>query len=146
MSAISRIYAFDITINENVLGSSSNRPSALVGSFSALYKLHPQHHLIGSVNSAFRAPNIDDLGTLGIVDFRYEVPNTELEPEKALNMEVGWKSRTKKFSSQVVFFRSNLSNIISRVRSGTDSIQCYPVYLKENVAQAYLKGLEADAE
>jgi len=146
LSAGGRFNAFDITVKENVLGTSTIRPAALVGSFSALYKLHSQHHLIGSVNTAFRAPNIDDLGTLGIVDFRYEVPNTELEPEKALNMEVGWKSRTKKFSSQVVLFQSNLSNIISRVRSGNDSIQGYPVYLKENVAEAYIKGLEADAE
>jgi len=146
LSAGGRFNAFDITVQENVLGSSTIRPSALVGSFSALYKLHPQHHLVGSINTAFRAPNIDDLGTLGIVDFRYEVPNTELEPEKALNMEVGWKSRTKRFSSQVVLFRSNLSNIISRVRSGNDSIQGYPVYLKENTATAYIKGFEADAE
>jgi len=146
LSAGGRFNAFDITVKENVLGTSTIRPAALVGSFSALYKLHPQHHLVGSVNTAFRAPNIDDLGTLGIVDFRYEVPNTELEPEKALNMEVGWKSRTKRFSSQVVLFRSNLSNIISRVRSGNDSIQGYPVYLKENTAAAYIKGLEADAE
>jgi len=146
LSAGGRFNAFDITVKENVLGTSTIRPSALVGSFSALYKLHSQHHLIGSVNTAFRAPNIDDSGTLGIVDFRYEVPNTELEPEKALNMEIGWKSRTERFSSQVVLFRSNLSNIISRVRSGNDSIQGYPVYLKENTAAAYIKGLEADAE
>ena len=146
LSAGGRFNALDITVEENVLGTSTIQPAALVGSLAALYKWHPQHHIIGSVNTSFRAPNIDDLGTLGIVDFRYEVPNTELEPEKALNMEVGWKSRTKRFSSQVVLFRSNLSNIISRVRSGNDSIQGYPVYLKENTAAAYIKGLEADAE
>ncbi|WP_051360201.1 TonB-dependent receptor [Adhaeribacter aquaticus] len=146
LSAGGRFNAFDITVKEKELGASTIRPSALVGSFSALYKLHPHHHLVSSVNTSFRAPNIDDLGTLGIVDFRYEVPNTSLKPEKALNMELGWKARTKRFSSQVAFFRSNLSNIIGRVRSGNDSIQGYQVYLKENVAEAYLKGLEADAE
>lgn len=147
LSAGGRFNAFNITVRENVLGAASTiQPSALVGSLSALYALHPQHHLVGSVNTAFRAPNIDDLGTLGIVDFRYEVPNTHLDPEKALNMEVGWKSKTERVSSQVVLFRSNLSNIISRVRSGSDSIQGYQVYSKENVAEARIQGFEADAE
>ena len=131
LSAGGRLNVFDITVKENVLGTSTIRPSALVGSFAALYKLHPEHHLVGSINTAFRAPNIDDLGTLGIVDFRYEVPNTQLQPEKSLNMELGWKAKTGRFSSQVLFYRSNLSQIIGRVRSGTDSIQGYPVYLKQ---------------
>ena len=26
-------------------------------------------------SSGYRAPNIDDMGTLGIVDFRYEIPD-----------------------------------------------------------------------
>lgn len=146
LSAGGRFNAFDITVKENVLGTSTIRPSALVGSFAALYKLHPEHHLVASINTAFRAPNIDDLGTLGIVDFRYELPNTQLEPEKSLNMEVGYKAKTRRFSSQMMFFRSNLSQIIGRVRSGTDSIQGYQVYLKQNIASAYVQGIEADAE
>jgi hemoglobin/transferrin/lactoferrin receptor protein len=145
VSAGGRFQAYEISVPEQS-GTATIRPSALVGSFSALYAVHPRHHLTASVNSAFRAPNIDDLGTLGIVDFRYEVPNADLMPEKALNLEAGWKASTQHFSSQVVFFRSHLSDIISRVRAGSDSIQGYPVYLKQNVAEAYIQGFEAETE
>jgi len=145
LSAGGRFNAFNITVKENTLGTSVIRPSALVGSLAALYQLHPAHHLVGSVNTAFRAPNIDDLGTLGIVDFRYEVPNPQLKPEKSLNLEVGYKAKTERFSSQVVFFRNNLAQLIGRVRSVSDSLQGYAVYLKQNIAAAYLQGLEAEA-
>jgi iron complex outermembrane receptor protein/hemoglobin/transferrin/lactoferrin receptor protein len=145
-SAGGRFNAISIAVNENILGKSTIEPKALAGNFSALYALHPKHHLTASINTGFRAPNIDDMGTLGIVDFRYEIPNTNLQPEKSLNMEVGIKSKTERFSSSLALYRTNLTNIISRIRSSTDSIQGYPVYLKENVAEAYIQGIEAEAE
>ncbi|MDQ3395388.1 MAG: TonB-dependent receptor [Bacteroidota bacterium] len=143
-----RLNGFDIQVREDNTNISTVRlnPVAVVGSFSALYKIHSNHHVIASINNAFRAPNIDDLGTLGIVDFRYEVPNKSLEPERSVNMELGIKSRTKHFSSSFSVYRNNLTNIIDRVRSGTDSIQGYQVYLKENIAEAYIQGFESGIE
>jgi len=146
LSAGARWNTFQITVKENVLGESTIRPAALVGNFSALYVLQPHHHLIASVHSAFRAPNVDDLGTLGIVDFRYEVPNANLKPEKSLNLEVGWKVKTERLAGSISLYRNFLSDIITRVRQGRDSVAGYPVYLKENTAKAYIQGLEAEAE
>lgn len=146
VSAGGRFQAFRIRVPESPAATATIRPSALVGSLSAGYALHPRHQLTAAVNTAFRAPNIDDMGTLGIVDFRYEVPNARLKPEKALNLEAGWKSRSSTFSSQLVFFRSHLHDLINRIRPGSDSLQGYPVYLKENTAKAYLQGFEAEAE
>lgn len=146
LSAGGRFNAFNITVKENVLGESTIRPSTLVGNLAASYAVHPNHRLVASVSSAFRAPNVDDLGTLGIVDGRYETPNTSLSPEKSLSMEVGVKSRTERFAGSLAVYRNNLTNIIGRVRQGTDSVQGYPLYLKENIAEAYIQGVEADVE
>ena len=146
LAAGGRFNAFGITVTENTLGESRIHPSALVGNASVVYTLHPNHHLVASVNTAFRAPNVDDLGTLGIVDFRYEVPNGNLKPEKSTNGEVGWKARTGRFAGSLAVYRNHLTNIITRVRQGRDSAGGYPVYLKENTAKAYIEGLEADAE
>lgn len=145
LTAGGRYNAFRITTPESSL-QATIRPSALVGNLGASFAIVPAVRLVGSVQSAFRAPNVDDLGTLGIVDFRYEVPNADLQPERSLNKEVGVKIRTQRFSATVLAYHNQLSNFIGRVRAGRDSIQGYPVYLKQNSARAFIRGLEAEAE
>jgi hemoglobin/transferrin/lactoferrin receptor protein len=145
LTAGGRYNAFRITTPESSL-QATIRPSALVGNLGASFAIVPAVRLVGSVQSAFRAPNVDDLGTLGIVDFRYEVPNASLQPERSLNKEVGVKIRTQRFSATLLAYHNQLSNFIGRVRAGRDSIQGYPVYLKQNSARAFIRGLEAEAE
>ncbi|ARK09248.1 TonB-dependent receptor [Fibrella sp. ES10-3-2-2] len=122
------------------------RPSALVGNAGVSVTILPGLRVVGSVQSAFRAPNIDDLGTLGVVDFRYEVPNASLRPERSLNMEAGVKLRTRRVSATLLAYNNRLTDFISRVRSGNDSIQGYPVFVKLNSAESFIRGLEAEAE
>ena len=124
----------------------SVQSSALVGHAGISVALVPALRLVGSVQSAFRAPNIDDLGTLGIVDFRYETPNTSLTPERSLNKELGLKLKTGRVSASVMAYHNQLSGLIGRVRVGRDSVQGYPLYQKENIASAFIRGIEAEAE
>lgn len=146
LAAGGRFNAFRVTVTEDVLGKSSIRPSALVGNASAVYALGPNHRVVALANTAFRAPNVDDLGTLGLVDFRYEVPNGNLKPEKSANLELGWKTKTDRFAGALAVYRNHLTDLITRVRQENDSIDGYAVYLKENTAKAYVQGVEADAE
>ncbi len=133
-----------LSIPEQTIGKTVISPSALVGDVSLAYQFHQAHKLIASANTAFRSPNIDDLGTLGIVDFRYELPTNDLQAEKSLNTQIAWKANASKFSSSLAIFQNQLSNLINRVRQGRDSIQGYQVYRKENVAQAVISGAEAE--
>ena len=146
LTAGGRYNAFRITTPEATLGEATIRPSALVANIGASFAIVPAVRLVTSLQSAFRAPNVDDLGTLGIVDFRYEVPNASLQPERSLNKEVGVKIRTERLSATVLAYHNRLKGFISRVRSGQDSIQGYPVYLKQNSAESFIRGLEAEAE
>lgn len=146
LGASARWNAYRISVQESILGKSTITPSALVGGVSATYAPHEHHRLIASMNTAFRAPNVDDLGTLGIVDFRYEVPNSNLKPEKSLNLELGWKIKTKRFSGALSVYQNFLTDMITRVRQGQDSIAGYAVYLKSNTARAFIRGVEAEAE
>lgn len=146
LTAGGRYNAFQIMTPEATLGKATIRPSALVGNVGASFAIVPTVRLVASVQSAFRAPNVDDLGTLGIVDFRYEVPNATLRPERSLNKEVGIKVRTGRLSATVLAYHNRLTNFISRVRAGQDSIQGYPVYLKQNSAESFIRGLEAEVE
>ncbi|MCE2656507.1 MAG: TonB-dependent receptor, partial [Sediminibacterium sp.] len=85
-----------IQMNELTLGNIAIKPSALVSNFGFNYQLNQHSFLFGSITTGYRAPNIDDLGSLGIVDFRYEIPSYDLKPEKSLNTEIGYKFRSNK--------------------------------------------------
>jgi iron complex outermembrane receptor protein/hemoglobin/transferrin/lactoferrin receptor protein len=144
-----RFNAFRLNVRDETLGESILKPSALVGNLGIQYFLHPNHQLLATFNTAFRAPNIDDLGTLGVVDFRYEVPTFGLKPEKSSNYEIAYKMQTRRFSMRAAWFRNDLKDLILRVKSsynGQTVIDGKEVYRKENVAQAYIQGFELDFE
>lgn len=140
-----RYNTFAIKIPDENLGSTTLTPAALVPNAGISYALLPALRLVGNVSRTFRAPNIDDLGTLGIVDFRYEIPNQSLRPERGLSKEIGMKLKTKVVAASIFAYHNQLTDLIGRTK--TDEMrQGYPVYLKENIARAYIQGLEADAE
>jgi len=124
------------------LGTTTLTPSALVGNFGLLRKLGASSNLFASLCSGFRAPNIDDLGTLGIVDFRYETPNFDLKPEKSLQYQIGYKLQGRQLKGEIYLYRNELYNLIVRQKMPGDTIEGYPVYQKENVERAFVQGAE----
>ena len=133
---------FVITATDEAIGEARIEPSALVGSASAMRQLGGRSRLFASVNSAFRAPNIDDLGTLGIVDFRFEQPNYDLRPERSVNTQLGYKFLGKRLQGELYLYRNELRDLITRVKQDTLTVQGYPLYQKENTGRAYIQGLE----
>ncbi len=138
-----RLNAFKIKITDTSLGVVKTNPSAVVSNAALLYKIGKQQSIYASFSSGYRAPNIDDMGTLGIVDFRYEIPTAGLQPEKSQNTELGYKFQSKKMSATFAAYYMHLSNIITRQKVGNETINGYPVYKKENTETALIKGLEA---
>ncbi len=137
-----RFNHFSIKVEDENIGEAHLTPSAFVWNAGALRKLGKSDAAFFSFNTAFRAPNVDDLGSLGIVDFRYEVPTADLKPEKSYNFELGWRHRSERWQLETALFRNELRDLIARVRVGTDSIAGYPVYRKENVQQGFIQGIE----
>lgn len=129
----------DETLGENALKFSSAVPNASISYFAT-----NRSHIYTRYSRGFRAPNIDDMGTLGIVDFRYEVPAYDLNPEYADNLELGYKYQSDPITLTSSIFYSKLSNLITRVKIENQLIDGYPVYIKENVESAALKGFEFD--
>lgn len=141
-----RYNMFDISIADTTLGNVNIKPSALVGNAALSYGINRYHHLFASFSSGYRAPNIDDMGTLGIVDFRYEVPAADLLPEKSFNYEAGYKLRSKKFTATANLFYTQLKQLITRVKQEGEVINGYNVYKKENTEQAFIRGAEAEMD
>lgn len=139
-----RYNLFNIRISDTSLGNVKMNPSAVVGNAAILYKLSGNHCLFANYSGGFRAPNVDDMGTLGIVDFRYEIPASDLLPEKSHNFETGYKFRDKKLQITADVYYMQLQQIITRVKVEGQQINGYNVYKKENTEEAYIMGAEAD--
>lgn len=138
-----------LTVDDDLFGSTAINPNAIVGNAGITFKASTKHHIIGSINSAFRAPNVNDVSSLGVADFRYEIPNYELKPEKSLNLEVGLKSKYERFSSNIYFYQNKLTNLITNVRStfnGQNSVDGVQVYQRTNIGETVLRGVETDIE
>ncbi len=127
-----RYNLFDIRMTDTSLGNTIIKPSALVGNLGIVYTLAKQHHLFATFNNSYRAPNVDDMGTLGIVDFRYEVPAYGLLPEHSYNYEAGYKWRSRKVKLTATAYYMQLKQLITRVRVEGEQINGYNVYVKEN--------------
>lgn len=140
-----RYNTYSIKVPEETLGNIEINPSAFVWKVGLARKFGANHLLGFNVNKAFRAPNIDDMGTLGIVDFRYEVPSSDLKPESSINMELNYKLNLSKICFEVSLYRNNLSDFIRRIQTsvnGQDSIDGYPIFIKQNAADSYIQGFE----
>ena len=137
-----RLNSFIINVQDDELGSVKLTPAAVVGNLAVLRKLNPESNLFVSFNTGFRAPNIDDLGTLGIVDFRYEIPNYDLKPESSFQYQAGYKFSGKKLRGDLFIYRNELYNLITRTKLEDETIEGYPVYQKENSERAYIQGIE----
>jgi len=139
-----RFNTFDIRINDTTLGNVKISPSAWVGNAALMYEVNKNQTIYASFSSGYRAPNVDDMGTLGIVDFRYEVPTADLRPEKSQHTELGYKVRTKRLSGTIAAYYMHLADLITRVKMEGQVISGYQVYQKENTESAFIKGFETE--
>ena len=137
-----RYNRFGIQLTDTSIGEVNIHPSALVGNSGITYKLNANNIVYASLSSGYRAPNIDDMGTLGIVDFRYELPSNNLEPEKSLHYELGYKLNTKLVQFDLSGFYLDLKDIITRQKVTGNIINGYQVYSKQNSDASYIKGFE----
>lgn len=144
MDAGIRFNTFDIRISDTTLGNVKIFPSAWVGNAALIHQFDKNQTLYASFSSGYRAPNVDDMGTLGIVDFRYEVPTADLKPEKSQHTELGYKFQTKRLSGTIAAYYMHLANLITRVKMDGQMISGYQVYQKENTESAFIKGFETE--
>ena len=126
---------------DTTVGNTQISMGAFVYDLGYSVPIHPSISLFSSISTGFRSPNLDDLGSLGIVDFRYELPAYQLKPEYSFTKNLGFRVHTSSWNAEITGFHTNISNLINRYKT-TELIQNYPVYKKENVDNAFLAGFE----
>lgn len=133
---------------DDMFGDLGLATSSLIGNGSINYKFN-NNSLYATVNTGFRAPNINDISSLGDFDYGVEVPARDLKPEKSTNYELGYKLATKSFNMNVAGFYTKIRDLIDRVPvtyNGDSLINGSQVYTKANVGQAFVTGFEMDFE
>jgi outer membrane receptor protein involved in Fe transport len=144
-----RFNTFRLSVKDTVFGNTVITPTALVGNVGVVWAVHPKHHLVASANTGFRAPNLNDVSSFGIADFRFEVPSYDLKPERSLNKEVGYKFRSEKAWMGISFYHNDLYDLITNQPSafnGMDSLQGFKVYQRKNSERARIVGFEIEGE
>jgi hemoglobin/transferrin/lactoferrin receptor protein len=143
-----RFSQYSVSATDRLFGSLNITPRAWVGSVAAMHEIGSGVSLVGSISQAFRAPNVDDVSTLGAFDFGVEVPSTEIAPETSVAYEAGIRVLRPAVSGSLVAYRTNLSDLIDRVRSDFQGLEIFEgqrVYRRANVGRAHVYGFEADA-
>ncbi|MCA4896990.1 MAG: TonB-dependent receptor [Cytophagales bacterium] len=149
-SAGARFNKVTVSVVDNVFGNQQINPSAFVGNAGVMYKINKNWRMIGSVNTGFRAPNVDDMSKFGTLEANvFEIPSGSLSPERSLNIETGFKYSSPKLSWAITVYQTKLTDLIDRVTAnynGSPTFDGRTVYQKQNVGEALVKGLEADVE
>jgi hemoglobin/transferrin/lactoferrin receptor protein len=149
LNAGARFNFFDLKIEDEVFGNTSLQPTTLVGNASTIFKINPRNALTASVNTGFRAPNVNDLSSFGSFDFGVEVPSPGLSPERSLTFEMGYKMNGDRFFGNFSVYRTQLFDLIGRVPGTFNGSPVYEgddVYQKANVDEAFVQGFEVDGQ
>lgn len=136
------IHIPDTSTSPVKLGNITVSPASFVFNAGISYEISAHSQLYISSSSGYRAPNIDDMGTLGLVDFRYEIPAYNLKPEKSNHTEIGYRFTNQKVKANISLFYMHLSNLITRIQKPGQQIGGYNVYTKENSQESFIRGAE----
>lgn len=146
---------FDTTYYHFPFSTANLNKGALTGNLGFNYKASENWLLKLNLSTAFRAPNIDDIGKVfDSGDGAVVVPNPDLRPEYAYNAELGI---TRTFSDKVeidfsVFYILLDQAMVRRdfTLNGLDSLmyngEMSQVQAIQNAAQAWVYGFQADME
>lgn len=83
--------------------------------FGSVVKITENLHWVASISEGFRAPNLEDLGANErATAIGPDNGNVNLQPERALNYETGFKYRSQRFAGSVTYFYTHFESTIVR--------------------------------
>ena len=135
--------------SDGTFGAVAIRPSATIGSVSGAWRIATEWTIYGVAAQAFRAPNVDDMSTLGAFDFGVEVPAIDLVPERSLSLEAGVRWTADRVAVSAAAWQMALADLIDRVPAtfgGLGTWEGQRVYRRTNVGDARLHGVDADTK
>jgi outer membrane receptor protein involved in Fe transport len=126
----------------------TNNAQTVVASANVLWEVLPSLNVVGTVGRGFRAPNIIELYFNGPTPegSGYLIPNTDLESETSLNIDLGVKYSRRNVSFEAFVFRNDIRNGI-RITAVPDSvISELDVFQNQNFGELLYRGFEVGGQ
>jgi hemoglobin/transferrin/lactoferrin receptor protein len=132
------------------LGDVHYSHTGLVGSAGITYLLEDRLSLYSNWSQGFRAPNLQETTVLGDTGNFFEIPNPDLGPEKADNLEVGaridWRDIARiELSGWTTLLTDNIVRETASWK-GEDTVDDKEVRRRTNRDTAYFVGADARLE
>ncbi|MGK2927360.1 MAG: TonB-dependent receptor plug domain-containing protein [Lysobacterales bacterium] len=119
-------------------------PDDLTGDLHFGYELAPGARLVANLGRGFRPPNVFDLGALGSrPGNRFNVPNSDLQPETVWSYDLGFKLASSRWQAEVFAWYADYRDKISSRLTGEVTPEGRLVVRSDNLNEASLYGLES---
>ena len=103
--------------------------------------------VVANAGFGFRAPNVFDLGTLGSrPGNRFNVPNTSLDSERVMQIDLGVRRRTAGTQLELMVYALNYDDRITSAFTGDVTPDGRDVVQSVNAADSTIRGVEAGAD
>jgi outer membrane receptor protein involved in Fe transport len=117
------------------------------GDIGWLFDLSSEWQLASNIGLGFRAPNVFDLGTLGNrPGNRFNIPNTSLDSERALQFDVGLRYRADRTEFDFTLYSLQYDDRITSVLTGDVTPDGRDVVQSVNAADSSIRGAEFGLE
>jgi outer membrane receptor protein involved in Fe transport len=130
---------------DSLLTSESDQ--TIVAALNAMYSVHDNVTLIGTVGRGFRSPNLVERFFAGPTPegSGFQVRNDSLQPETSLNFDIGARFRTRTVYLEGFFFYNTIFDGI-RIEATGDTISNLPVFMNVNVDKLRFLGVELSGD
>lgn len=135
-------YRIDLN-NPNIVNDTLDLDD-LTWHLSWLYHLSENNKLFSNLGRGFRPPNIFDLGQVGDrPNNRFNIINTNIEPETVHTLDFGWKHFSQKYVIDLTLFYSKYKDKIASVETGELTDEGQFIVQSQNINNVTLYGLES---
>lgn len=153
----------DLSLRSKTFGKFEDTTNALTGSAGIVVGILDELNFFGNVSQGFRAPNLNDTTAVEVTNEGIDAPCNpgELEPEKNLQLEGGFKALFHRLSGTVTFYQSDITDLITRIPveeayEGEPLPQIYKelqtenpgidVFVHDNIDEVRIQGIDAEVQ
>jgi len=113
------------------------------GDVGWIFDVSAAWQVVANVGIGFRAPNVFDLGTLGNrPGNRFNIPNTSLKSERALQGDFGVRYRAEQLQLEIMVYSLQYDDRITSVLTGDVTPDGRDIVQSVNAAEATVRGAE----
>ena len=122
--------------------------SDISGNFGARYLVTDHVELTALVGRGFRAPNIQERSFFGLATTgdTFIEQNPNLDSERSINVDVGFKVRYEKYFGGFSYFHNSIRDLIATVFLGTDPNSGLQLARFDNIDEATIQGVELELQ